>query len=108
MQAFYSLTPLAKFNSLKNQLERYTSKYRKTVAVNSKILRDAILPAIEERLDLAPDVKKMTVVDLALVDILDESGNREKTKIDKDLLDTMVSQVKFLMFAGGDVVGLTL
>ncbi len=48
MRAFDNLTPLAKFNSLKNQLERFTPKYRRMLATNSKVLRDAIPPGIEK------------------------------------------------------------
>ncbi|KAI3334650.1 heterokaryon incompatibility protein-domain-containing protein [Ustulina deusta] len=48
MRAFYNLTPLAKFNSLKNQLERFTPKYRRMLATNSKVLRYAILPGTEK------------------------------------------------------------
>ncbi|TGJ85977.1 hypothetical protein E0Z10_g2774 [Xylaria hypoxylon] len=108
MRAFYKLTPLAKFNNLKNRLERLTPKYRRTVATNSKVLRDAILPCIEKRLASSPDARKTTVIDLALDDIFSSSQESRKLPIDKELLNILVSQTKFILFAGGDVVGLTL
>ncbi|KAI0099755.1 cytochrome P450 [Nemania sp. FL0031] len=108
MTAFYNLTPLAKFNSLTNQLERLTPKYRRTVAANSKVLRDVILPGIEKRLALSTDAQKTTVIDLALEDIAASSQGSGKQKLDEGLLEILVSQTKFIFFAGGDVVGLTL
>ncbi|KAI1126952.1 cytochrome P450 [Nemania abortiva] len=108
MTAFYNLTPLAKFNSLKNQLERLTPKYRQTVAANSKVLRDAIVTGIDKRLSLSPDTKKTTVIDLALEDIAGTSYKSGKPELEEGLLDILVSQTKFIFFAGGNVVGLTL
>ncbi|GAW16998.1 hypothetical protein ANO14919_064470 [Xylariales sp. No.14919] len=108
MRAFYKLTPLAKFNSLKNQLIRLTPQYRRTVAANSKVLRDTILRSVEERLASSPNTRKTTVIDLALDDLFSSSRDSRKLPIDKEFLDTLVSQTKFIFFAGGDVVGLTL
>ncbi|KAI1349009.1 cytochrome P450 [Xylaria sp. FL0043] len=108
MRSFYNLTPLAKFNSVKNRLERFTPKYRQTVATNSKVLRDAILPGIEKCLASAPDAKTTTVISLALDDVVYSSQDSRKLPINEELLDILVSQTKFILFAGGDVVGLTL
>ncbi|KAI1423463.1 cytochrome P450 [Xylaria sp. FL1777] len=108
MKAFYNLTALAKFNSLKNRIERFTPEYRKTLATNSKILRDAILPRIQNRFGLPPDTKNFTVIDYALEDVVGLAQSETVPKLDRALLETLISQTKFIFFAGGDVVGMTL
>ncbi|KAI0194641.1 cytochrome P450 [Astrocystis sublimbata] len=95
-------------HNLKNRIERVTPGYRKTLATNSKVLRDAILPHIQDRFGLPPDTKKFTVIDYALEDVVGQAPSENMPKLDGALLETLISQTKFIFFAGGDVVGMTL
>lgn len=83
-----------------SELERWTPSYRRDVALNTKILRDSLLPQIKSRLQ--PDASsEKTVIDLAVKEYKTESGN-ENQQPNPDFVDMVISQLKLFMLAGHD------
>ncbi|KAI0521216.1 cytochrome P450 [Xylaria bambusicola] len=106
-QALSNVIPLVKMDTLWNRAERLLPKYRKITSVNGKIMRDALLPQIERSAQSHGD-DAGTIVDLALKDLQVKSNGGKTTQLTPDLVDTIISQIKFFLFAGHNTTAQTI
>ncbi|KAI0409329.1 cytochrome P450 [Xylaria palmicola] len=103
-KALSNVIPLAKMDTLWNRAERLLPKYRKTVSVNGKIMRDALLAQIERRDESHEDI----IVNLALKDSQSKSDSEKTIQPTPDFIDTVISQIKFFLFAGHNTTAQTI
>ncbi|KAI1648382.1 cytochrome P450 [Daldinia loculata] len=92
LMALRKLISYVKGPTIWSKLERWTPSYRQDVTLNSKILRDSLLPQIKSRLQ--PDASsEKTVIDLAVKEYKNEYGN-ENRQPSPDFINTVISQLK--------------
>ena len=106
-QALSNVIPLVKMDTLWNRAERLLPKYHKTVSANAKIMRDALLPQIEKSATAKGDDAN-TIIDLALKDLYSESNSEKATPLSPELIDIIISQIKFFLFAGHNTTAQTM
>ncbi|KAI1367951.1 cytochrome P450 [Xylaria arbuscula] len=106
-QSLSNVIPLVKMDTLWNRAERLLPKYRKTVSVNSKIMRDTLLPQIEKSAVVKGEDAD-TIIDLALKDLYGQSHDAKSTSLTPDLIDIIISQIKFFLFAGHNTTAQTI
>ncbi|KAI0123574.1 vera protein [Xylariales sp. AK1849] len=81
---------------------------RWAISKNNTVMREALLPEVQESLAAGPDVsQKKTVLNLALNAISGEFAG-QKTASAEDSIDSIISNLKVFVFAGHDTTASTL
>lgn len=94
-------------DSLWNRLERLFPHYRKAVSRNGKVLHDALSAQIGRAI-LSKTNGQRTIVDLALREFQNEFCGDRNLRPSSNFIETVVSQIKFFLFAGHNTTAQTM
>ncbi|KAI1759479.1 cytochrome P450 4V3 [Hypoxylon sp. FL1150] len=77
---------------------------------NNRVMRDALIPQIEDKLqsDFRTDLKKKTIVDLAIKHIDKDGQSASREKPDTEFVERLIANLKAFIFAGHDTTSSTI
>ncbi|KAI2627713.1 cytochrome P450 4V3 [Hypoxylon sp. NC1633] len=83
---------------------------RAAIKQNNDILRETLLPKVEEKIRLNEKTggKKLTIVDLALKYVDQDDPSAAQEKLDSVYVDTLLANLKTFIFAGHDTTASTI
>ena len=100
-----------KFMNLFNRIERLLSPFFwRNVYHNDQVFRKLFIPKIKSKINAPSTVNDTkTIMDLSLQAFLDDGSKKWSSEVNKDdMLETVYSQVKVMMFAGHETTAQSL